>query len=144
MGLQLPKASVSRTTPVRGLFIDGIANSPGPREFMDIRSPGTGEVIDQVIESTSADVDLAVRSAAAAFQSPDWAKMSVRTRGRLVNKLADVMEAHLEELFELETLNNGRPVRETRAQLARVPDLFRYNAALAIARRDDVIPVEGD
>ncbi|MGL4291391.1 MAG: aldehyde dehydrogenase family protein, partial [Phreatobacter sp.] len=144
MELPLQRASAAPTAPVRGLFIDGAAHDPGPRELMDIHSPGTGEVICRVIESTSADVDLAVRSAAKAFQNPDWAKMSARTRGRLVNKLADVMDAHLEELFELETLNNGRPIRETRAQLARVPELFRYNAALAIARRDDVIPVEGD
>ena len=68
----------------------------------------------------------------------------MRARCRLVNRLADVMEAHLEELFALETLNNGRPIRETRAQIARVPDLFRYNASLAMARRDSVIPVEGD
>jgi len=144
MGLQLEKAPASPAAPVRGLFIDGASHDPGPRALMAIRSPGTGEAIDHVIESTGADVDLAVRSAAAAFQNPEWAKMSARTRGRLVNKLADVMEAHLDELFALETLNNGRPVRETRAQLARVPELFRYNAALAIGRRDDVIPVEGD
>ena len=48
-------------------------------------------------------------------------------------------EQKMEELYQLETLNNGRPLRETRAQLARVPDLFRYNAALAMARRDSVI-----
>src|SRR6185312_1727622 len=47
------------------------------------------------------------------------------------------------ELYELETLNNGRPIRETRAQIAKVPDLFRYNAGLALARRDAVIPVDG-
>ncbi|MBZ7924178.1 aldehyde dehydrogenase [Ensifer adhaerens] len=118
--------------------------NPGPRDEMPIVSPGTGEVIARVLECTAEDVDNAVRSADRAFRSAEWSKMSVRTRARLVNKLADVMEAHLDELFELETLNNGRPVRETRAQLRRVPDLFRYNAGLAIARRDNVIPVEGD
>ncbi|CEJ13448.1 Betaine aldehyde dehydrogenase [bacterium YEK0313] len=130
--------------PSRGLFVDGAMIDPGPRALLNIIAPGTGATIAQVVEATAEDVDRAVRSADAAFRSPDWRSMSVRTRGRLVNKLADVMEAHLDELYELETLNNGRPRRETRAQLARVPDLFRYNAGLAIARRDDVIPVEGE
>ncbi len=128
----------------RGLFIDGRTVATGARDLMEIRSPGTGEVIESVRLCSVEDVDAAVQSAAQAFRSPDWAKLSVRTRARLVNKLADVMEAHLEELYELETLNNGRPIRETRAQLARVPDLFRYNAGLALAKRDDVIPVEGE
>ena len=137
-------AGTHRHEPRRGLFIDGQMVDPGPRELMTIISPGTGATIAQVVEATAEDVDRAVASAGDAFRSRDWHGLSVRTRARLVNKLADVMDAHLDELFELETLNNGRPIRETRAQLARVPDLFRYNAGLAIARRDDVIPVEGE
>lgn len=128
----------------RGLFIDGAFRVPLSDAVMDIRSPATGDIIETVALASADDVDAAVRSSARAFRSDDWAKMSVRTRARLVNKLADVMEAHLEELYDLETRNNGRPIRETRAQLARVPDLFRYNAGLALAKRDDVIPVEGD
>ena len=58
--------------------------------------------------------------------------------------LADAFEANLETLYRLETLNNGRPLNETRAQLRRLPDFFRYFAGLALARRDDVIPVEGN
>lgn len=134
----------SHAQPLRGLFVDGQSQPSAADRSMEIRSPGTGELIESVSLCSIEDVDMAVRSAHAAFLSPEWAKMSVRTRARLVNKLADVMEANLEELYQLETLNNGRPIRETRAQLARVPDLFRYNAGLAIARRDSVIPVEGD
>jgi acyl-CoA reductase-like NAD-dependent aldehyde dehydrogenase len=69
--------------------------------------------------------------------------MDVRARARLVNRLADAFEANLETLYRLETLNNGRPINETRAQLSRLPDFFRYFAGLALARRDDVIPVQG-
>lgn len=127
-----------------GLFIDGAFTETAGRETLAIVAPATGAAIAHVVHASAADVDAAIASARRAFVSPDWAKMSVRTRARLVNKLADVMEAHLEELFLLETLNNGRPIRETRAQIGRVPDLFRYNASLAMARRDAVIPVEGD
>jgi acyl-CoA reductase-like NAD-dependent aldehyde dehydrogenase len=69
--------------------------------------------------------------------------MDVRSRARLVNRLADAFEANLEALYRLETLNNGRPINETRAQLSRLPDFFRYFAGLALARRDHVIPVQG-
>src|SRR5947207_1415468 len=69
--------------------------------------------------------------------------MDIRARARLVNRLADAFETNLEQLYRLETLNNGRPVNETRAQLSRLPDFFRYFAGLALARRDSVIPVEG-
>ena len=58
-------------------------------------------------------------------------------------RLADAFEANLDSLYRLETLNNGRPLNETRAQLSRLPDFFRYFAGLALSRRDAVIPVEG-
>jgi len=54
--------------------------------------------------------------------------MDIRARARLVNRLADAFEADLESLYRLETLNNGRPLNETRAQLSRLPDFFRYFA----------------
>jgi acyl-CoA reductase-like NAD-dependent aldehyde dehydrogenase len=113
-------------------------------ELLDVLNPATGELIAQIAHAGAADVDRAVRSAAAAFESPLWSGMSNRTRARLINKLADVFESHLEEMYHLETTNNGRPLNETRAQISRLPDFFRYNAGLAIARRDAVIPVDGN
>src|ERR1700728_506173 len=62
---------------------------------------------------------------------------------QIPNSTADDVEANLDQLYKLETLNNGRPVNETRAQLSRLPDFFRYFAGVALARRDSVIPVEG-
>jgi acyl-CoA reductase-like NAD-dependent aldehyde dehydrogenase len=109
-----------------------------------VLNPATGELLARIGHATDADVDRAVRSARAAFEAKEWASMSNRTRARLINKLADVFEAHLEEMFTLETANNGRSVNETRAQISRLPDFFRYNAGLAIARRDAVIPVDGN
>lgn len=115
----------------------------GNRETIPIVSPSDGKVIARTVNAGEADVDAAVASARRAFQSSDWRKMPDRTRAKLVYKLGDVLENHLEELYELETLNNGRPTRETRAQLSKLPDLYRYNASLAMAKRDAVIPVEG-
>lgn len=136
--------SASAMARIHGLFIDGHEVAASQPELLDVLNPATGELIAQIAHAGAADVDRAVRSAAAAFESPLWSGMSNRTRARLINKLADVFESHLEEMYHLETTNNGRPLNETRAQISRLPDFFRYNAGLAIARRDAVIPVDGN
>ena len=128
---------------VRSNFIDGQEVEAGAGDLIDVRNPATGAVIAQIPNSTAADVDRAMKSARAAFEGREWGGMDVRARARLINRLADAFEANLDALYRLETLNNGRPVNETRAQLSRLPDFFRYFAGLALARRDDVIPVEG-
>jgi acyl-CoA reductase-like NAD-dependent aldehyde dehydrogenase len=126
-----------------GLFIDGKEVPASTGEWLDVLNPAKGDVIARIAHAAAPDVDLAVTGARRAFEGKEWGGLSLRTRARLVNKLADAFEANLEELYYLETLNNGRPVNETRAQLGRLPDFFRYNAGLALSRRDAVIPVEG-
>ncbi|GJE13474.1 MULTISPECIES: aldehyde dehydrogenase [Methylobacterium] len=128
----------------RGNFIDGREVEAGDGTLIDVRNPATGAVIARIPNSGPADVDRAMRSARAAFEGKDWGGMDIRARARLVNRLADAFEANLDALYRLETTNNGRPVNETRAQLSRLPDFFRYFAGVALARRDDVIPVEGN
>jgi len=139
-----PDSTAPATVPVRGLFIDGAERPASSSELIDVFDPSRGEVIARIGHATDDDVDAAVQSARRAFSSGPWATMTVRARARLVNRLADALETHLEELYQLETRNNGRPITETRAQLGRLPDFFRYNAGLALARRDAVIPVEGE
>src|SRR5215813_110758 len=118
------------TIPSYGLFIDGREVTASNADLLEVLNPATGEVIARIGHAAEADVDRAVQSARRAFQSAEWGSMPARTRARLVNKLADVFEAHLDELYHLETINNGRPVNETRAQISRLPDFFRYNAGL--------------
>ncbi|ACA15091.1 Aldehyde Dehydrogenase [Methylobacterium sp. 4-46] len=127
----------------RGNFVDGREIEAGDGTLIDVRNPATGAVIARIPNSTEADVDRAMRSARAAFESREWGGLDTRARAKLVNRLADAFEANLDTLYRLETLNNGRPVNETRAQLSRLPDFFRYFAGLALSRRDAVIPVEG-
>jgi acyl-CoA reductase-like NAD-dependent aldehyde dehydrogenase len=126
-----------------GNYVSGREVEAGEGNLVDVRNPATGSVIARIPHSTSADVDRAMKSARAAFEGREWGGMDIRTRARLVNRLADAFEANLDTLYRLETMNNGRPVNETRAQLARLPDFFRYFAGMALSRRDDVIPVEG-
>ena len=137
-------STTHKQVPIRGLFIDGKEVPASQADLLDVLNPATGEMLAQISHATDADVDKAVKSSAKAFASPEWSSMSNRTRAKLINKLADVFEANLEEIYTLETANNGRSLNETRAQVSRLPDFFRYNAGLAIARRDSVIPVDGN
>ena len=92
-------------------------------------NPATEEVIAQVAEGDAADVDLAVKAAREAFDKGPWSKMDARDRGRLMYKLADLIEEEAEELAQLETLDNGKPIREVekrrRATDGRLPALLR-------------------
>ncbi|MFJ8818884.1 aldehyde dehydrogenase family protein [Amycolatopsis thermoflava] len=108
-----------------------------------ILDPATGRVLDTVPDSTLDEVDAAVARARAAFLGGPWPALTRTERGRLLLRVADVVEGAAESLYRLETRNNGRPVTETRAQLSRVPEWFRYNAGLLAAQRDAVLPSDG-
>jgi acyl-CoA reductase-like NAD-dependent aldehyde dehydrogenase len=142
----ISSSTVSSNTGVslHGLFIDGKEVAATRSDLLDVINPATGVLLAQISHASDADVDRAVQSASRAFESTEWSSMSNRTRAKLLNKLADVFDANMEEIYHLETLNNGRSLNETRAQVSRLPDFLRYNAGLAIARRDAVIPVDGN
>ncbi|MEU9429311.1 aldehyde dehydrogenase [Streptomyces sp. NPDC048342] len=106
-------------------------------------NPATGSIIRTVADSSIAEVDAAVTRARAAFLDGPWPAMSRTARGRLLLRVADVIEDAAESLYRLETQNNGQPVTETRAQLSRVPEWFRYNAGLLAAQRNAVLPSDG-
>src|ERR1700760_3821577 len=141
--MNIPAKPGSASIEIHGNFVDGREIEAGSGAMLAVRNPATGDVIARIPNSTSEDIDRAMKSARTAFESKEWGGMDIRARARLVNRLADAFEANLDKLYRLETLNNGRPVNETRAQLSRLPDFFRYFAGLALARRDAVIPVEG-
>jgi len=105
-------------------------------------NPATGEVLAQVAEGTSTDIDKAVIAARKAFESGPWRKLTTSERGRLIWKLADLIESHLEEFAQLESLDNGKPLGVARA--ADVPlavDHFRYMAGWATKIEGNTIPL---
>ena len=105
-------------------------------------NPATGEVLAQVAEGHSTDVDRAVTAARNAFESGPWHKLTASERGRLIWKLADLVESHLEEFAQLESLDNGKPIGV--ARVADVPlavDLFRYMAGWATKIEGHTIPL---
>jgi aldehyde dehydrogenase (NAD+) len=101
-------------------------------------------VIVEVAEGDAADIDLAVKAARKAFDAGPWRKMDARDRGRLLNKLADLIESRIDELAELETLDNGKPIGESRqGDLPLVVDCLRYYAGWADKIHGQTIPVRG-
>ncbi|MBI2826175.1 MAG: aldehyde dehydrogenase family protein [Planctomycetia bacterium] len=108
-------------------------------------NPATEEVIAKVAEGDAADVDLAVAAARNALEKGPWGKMDARDRGRLMNKLADLIEEELDDLAALETLDNGKPIRDSRAgDLPLVIDCLRYYAGFADKIHGQTIPVRGN
>jgi aldehyde dehydrogenase (NAD+) len=108
-------------------------------------NPATEEVIASVAEGDAEDVDRAVKAARKAFESGPWPKMDARDRGRLLNKLADLIEEEIDELAQLETLDNGKPIRESRGgDLPLVIDCLRYYAGWADKIHGQTIPIRGN
>jgi phenylacetaldehyde dehydrogenase len=131
------------TTYHAQLFINGEFTEAASGKTLEITNPATGGVIGQLADAGTDDVDRAVMAAQRAFEEGKWSRASIQERARVLNRLAELFEADLENFYKLETLNNGRPIVETRAQISRLPQFYRYFAALALTRRSDVIPVEG-
>ena len=108
-------------------------------------NPATEETICQIAEGDKEDVALAVKAARLALDDGEWGRMDARARGKLMFKLADLMEAEATQLAALETLDNGKPIRDARA--ADIPlaiDCIRYYAGLADKIQGDTIPISGD
>ena len=105
-------------------------------------NPATGEVLARVAEGDRADIDLAVKAARKAFEDGKWPQMLPAQRSKLLWRLADLIEIHLEELAELETLDNGKPVfYSRRVDLPSVIENFRYMAGWATKLEGNTIPL---
>ena len=108
----------------------------------DTYNPSTGEVLGRVAEGDKADVDLAVKAARKAFETGPWPTMSPAERGRLLWKLSDLLEQHLEEFAELETLDNGKPLFFSRMiDIPSAVQMFRYMAGWATKVEGNTIPI---
>ena len=122
---------------INGQWIDAVSGKTFPTF-----NPATGDVLAQVAEGEKSDIDRAVRAARTAFDQGPWRRITTSERGKLIWKLADLMESHLEEFAQLETLDNGKPLSVARA--ADVPlaiDLFRYMAGWTTKLEGNTIPI---
>jgi phenylacetaldehyde dehydrogenase len=126
----------------RKMLIGGRWMEAASRKSFDTFNPATGEVLTTVPEGDREDIDRAVTAARNAFETGPWPAKTPSERGRLLWKLADLLEQHLEEFAELETLDNGKPMSV--ARVADVPlavDIFRYMAGWATKIEGSTIPI---
>jgi len=128
----------------KGLFIDGeFVPSLSGKTFKSI-NPATEEVLVEVAEAEAPDIDRAVKAARRAFESGPWSRMSAAERSRLLYRLADLMEEHKLQLAQLETLDNGKPIRESlNADLPLAIEHIRYYAGWPTKVVGQTIPVAG-
>jgi acyl-CoA reductase-like NAD-dependent aldehyde dehydrogenase len=124
------------------LLIDGEQVPAADGRTFETIDPSSGRPIAAVAHGGAADVDAAVKAARRALESGPWGKVSPADRGRLLNRFADLLEAHSDELAELESLDTGKPVK-----LAKIVDVasavahFRYFAGWPERLGGGIVPV---
>ncbi|MCC6744660.1 MAG: aldehyde dehydrogenase family protein [Acidobacteria bacterium] len=141
-GVQLDSRVTEFVARPRTMFINGQWVHAASGKTFDTYNPATGEVLAQVAEGDAEDINRAVAAARAAFDTGPWRTMTASERGRLIWKLGDLIEEHVAEFAELETLDNGKPLTISRA--ADVPlaaELFRYMAGWATKLEGSTIPL---
>jgi phenylacetaldehyde dehydrogenase len=124
------------------MLIDGEFVPATSGKTFKVFNPANDDVICEVPEADHLDVDKAVHAARRAFDSGPWHTMSPSARGKLLWKLADLLEKHTDEFAELEALDNGKPVSVARvADIPLAVDLFRYMAGWATKTLGSTIPL---
>jgi phenylacetaldehyde dehydrogenase len=120
------------------LFIDGEWVSSSHDKTIAVYDPSTGKQIASVVDASDADVDRAVAAARRAFDDGRWTGLPPAQRERLIHKLADLLEAHIEELAEIESIDNGKPRAASQGyDLPKCVDTLRYQAGWATKLNGD-------
>jgi len=133
-----------KTAQTKNLIGGKWVNALSGRTFATY-NPATEDVIAHVAEGDRDDIDMAVAAARKAFESKSWRKMDARDRGRLIYKLADLIERDIEQLAALETLDNGKPISESlNGDIPLVIDCLRYYAGWADKLQGSVVPIRGN
>jgi acyl-CoA reductase-like NAD-dependent aldehyde dehydrogenase len=126
------------------LFIGGKWTDSSSGKTSTTSNPATGETLTTLAEASQQDVSSAVDAARKSFSSGHWAEMSASDRGRILWKFGDLVDKYNEELGTLETLDNGKPIFESRqVDMPMVAEVFRYYAGWATKISGDTSPVRG-
>src|SRR6478672_2928027 len=136
-----PMSTAPERTRTYELPIGGAWSPAASGGTYDTLNPFTGEPWATVPEGSAEDVDRAVRAAREALSGP-WSQMSASERGRVLLRIADVLERDAPELGQIETLDNGKLLREMAGQAAALPNWYRYFAGLADKIHGDTIDAD--
>jgi phenylacetaldehyde dehydrogenase len=130
------------TAAPRKLFIDGQWVDAASGRTFETPNPATGETLAAIAEGDVEDINRAVRAARNAFESGPWRRMTPSDRGRLIWKIGDLILEHADELAQLESLDNGKPVAVARgADVPLAADLFHYMAGWATKIEGNTIDI---
>ncbi|MER5173203.1 aldehyde dehydrogenase [Thioclava sp. GXIMD2076] len=123
-------------------FIDGASCPAQSGAWLECDNPYEAAPWGRIPRSDAADVELAVAAAHRAFKDPAWGGLTATKRAALMNRMADVITAHAEELARIETRDNGKTYKEMLAQLRRIPEWYRFYAGLCDKINGAVLPTE--
>jgi len=109
-----------------------------------LTNPATEERLAEVAEGGEAEIDAAVRAARVCLDSKEWRELPARKRGPLLSRIAELLEQRAPEIAEVETKNNGKPLFESKIDVAMAVETFRYYAGWADKVTGDTLPVSGN
>ena len=124
------------------MYIDGAWTEGGTAQTMTSQNPATGEAWATFACAAPADVDRAITAARRALNDPIWRDMTQTQRGKLLYRLAELIEENAQDLGRLETTDSGKLLAETSTQTAYVGDYYRYYAGLADKIEGAVLPID--
>jgi aldehyde dehydrogenase (NAD+) len=125
------------------LFINNEYRPAAAGKRFDVINPATEEVMAQVAEGETADVDAAVLAARTCFNSDAWQKMSARKRGAILYKAAEILASRQPEIARLESQQNGKPLFESNIDCSMAIETLRYYAGWCDKLVGETLPVEG-
>src|SRR5918912_774157 len=109
--------------------------------MLEVLNPATEEVVESLEPATEDDADAAIARAREAF--PAWRDVQPADRSRLLRRLADALDAEQENLAQLESMNTGKPIGDSRGEMAMAAETFHYYAGMPERLLGDTIPVSG-
>lgn len=120
---------------IKKMFIDGEWVTGSEKKSFDVINPATEEVIAKVYESSVEDTKAAIAAAKKSFYvTREWRDMDSTTRGNVLLKIADLIEEHADELAMLDTIDNGKPLREAEGDISDGAHCFKYYRVIAEIR----------
>ena len=128
-------------TSLAGLLIDGRRPAAADGSAADVSEPATGAVLARVAQAGPEDVDRAVRAAHARFASGAWRELDSRSRGQLLQRIADRLREDRERLAAIESRNAGKPIGAARAEVGAAADCFEYYAGAVSKLTGQTVPV---
>lgn len=123
------------------LYINGRFTPSSSGNFIDSLNPANARPWYQISDASEKDMDAAVSAARSALHNPAWSGITQTARGRLLRNLGDLIEQNAERLAEIETRDNGKLIREMRAQMSSLPETWYYYAGMADKLLGETIPV---